>query len=148
MSTIMSHPLYFHLADVYEEYHRLFVLDEKDKYPEVFARGNILVKTIYPSVSNPGINKIEFDYENSLDERLLFEVSYYHEEKGGWRSNFSFHSVYVSPTFYDIKIDVRKADRNGAREIIHNIFFKAMMTQLIYNKEENEYILSGEKLRD
>jgi len=89
-----------------------------------------LVKDYMPSGSGfDGGTTIDFG--GSTGDRLVFETAFHHMDDGGSYDGWTEHRVTVrSSLMFDFTLTVSGKNRNGIKDLIHEVFHAALETEI------------------
>ncbi len=101
--------------------------DWKARYETELAR---IVKEYLPSGS--GIDTgTEIARHACTSDRLLFTFSYHHMNENGYYDGWSDHSATVKPTFDGISVKIGGKNRNGVKDMLHDVFYEALRAEVV-----------------
>lgn len=64
-----------------------------------------------------------FDFDNSREDRLVFNTAYHHMDEGGYYDGWTNHQVIVTPSLaFGFSLRITGKDKNDIKEYMHQVF--------------------------
>lgn len=97
---------------------------------EVREQVDAKVKELMPSGS--GFDKgTELDWERSTKQRLVFNTAFHHMDEHGGYDGWTHHDIWVNPDLcFDFTLRITGVDRNQIKDLIHENFNHALLTDV------------------
>lgn len=97
----------------------------KDKHEDTI---NEMLKTL-PSGS--GIDAgIEFNWDKSTPEKLLFIFGFHHMNDAGYYDGWSHHNLIITPSLqFGYRMEITGKDRNQIKEYLYQLFYDVFTIQ-------------------
>ncbi len=119
-------PLYQFIASTLNAFHNCAKSENTEWQDKHEARIEELTESFMPSGS--GIDSgTKFNWDESTDEKLVFNTSYHHMNEDGYYDGWTEHKVIVTPSLsagYDLKITGR--DRNDIKDYLSEVYTSAL----------------------